>query len=243
MPNVMPSQVVAVIERFFSHVKSPPSGDGLIHSGQLDILQGIVNLVREIPSELITVPIDQYADAVFAIAIIEEQGKFRINRGSSFTLPAIKSVDVVTVLYRMLAQCRDEFPPATTYELSFVADVDLRESIRGDIGGINRAIAHAEWKAATVLSGAAIEALLLWRLSVTPPTSIEIKAAITTALEQRTLTDAPPTIREKWSLAHFVEVAGVLKLIKDKTLSSARLCNSYRNLNPSGPCTAARGEM
>jgi hypothetical protein len=60
MPNVMPSQVVLVIEKFFTHVTKSTPGDGLIHSGQLDSLQGIVNLVHEIPAELINVSTDQY---------------------------------------------------------------------------------------------------------------------------------------------------------------------------------------
>jgi hypothetical protein len=230
MPSVMPSQVVLVIEKFFSHVTKNTPGDGLIHSGQLDILQGIVNLIREIPSELINVPADQYADMIVAMTIIEEQGKFRIGRGTSFPLPAIKHVDVATVLYRALTQCPDEFPHAHTVELLFVTDADLRDSIRQDIGAINRAITHAEWKAATVLAGAAIEALLLWRLSVSPPTDTDINAAITSSITKGALKDKPPVDREKWSLSHFVEIAGELKIINAKTVSAARLCDSYRNL-------------
>lgn len=84
MPNIMPNQVVLVVEKFFSHVTKNLPGNDLLHSGALDILQGIVNLVREIPSELINVPADQYADLVLAIAIIEEQNKFRIGRGGEF---------------------------------------------------------------------------------------------------------------------------------------------------------------
>jgi hypothetical protein len=57
MPSVMPSQVVLVIEKLFSHVTRNTPGDGLIHSGQLDILQGIVNLELE-PNSLTCV----YAD-------------------------------------------------------------------------------------------------------------------------------------------------------------------------------------
>jgi hypothetical protein len=97
MSSVMPSQVVLVIEKFFSHVTRNTPGE--IHSTQLDSLQGIVNLIREIPSELINVSLDQYANMVLAMATIEEQGKLRIGRGTSFQLPAIKGVDVATVLY------------------------------------------------------------------------------------------------------------------------------------------------
>ena len=51
--------------------------------------------------------------------------------------------------------------------------------------GINRAVAHAEWKAATVLARAAIEALLLWRVNVPPPMETDIRAAITSGLKKK----------------------------------------------------------
>ena len=129
MPEVMPSQVVLITEQFFARVTKSIPGEGLIHSGQLDGLQGIVNLIREIPSQLINVPTDQYADMVLAITIIEEQGKFRIGRGTSFPIPTIKNVDVATTLYRVLSQCPDEFPPTHIIELIFATDADLRYSI------------------------------------------------------------------------------------------------------------------
>jgi hypothetical protein len=228
----MPSQVVLVIEKFFPHVTQnvTASRDGLINSQQLDVLQGIVNLVREIPSELINVPADQYADLVLATTIIREQSKFIAGRGGSFNIKCINNIDVATVLYRVLSQCPDELPPAHTVKLLFVTDPDLRKSIRQDIGAIDRAIAHAEWKAATVLAGAAIEALLLWRLDVPPPTDADITKAINSLLTKGTLTGTLPSNREKWTLSQFVEVTGELKLLSDKTVSAARLCNSYRNL-------------
>jgi hypothetical protein len=230
MPNVMPSQVVLVIEKLFAHVTRNVSGEGAIHSGQLDSLQGIVNLIGEIPAELINVATDLYADMVLAIAIIEEQGKFRIGRGTSFPIPTVRSRDVATVLYRVLSQCSDEFPPASTTELLFVTHDGLRRSIQQDMVGKNRAVAHSEWKAATVLAGAAIEALLLWRLSSPPPTDSDILASVASALKCGVLRDKPPSDREKWSLSQFVEIAKELGLIKEKTLLAARLCNDYRNL-------------
>ena len=171
MPNVMPSQVVLVIAKFFSHVTRATPGDGLIQSSHLDQLQGIVNLVREIPPELITVLTDQYADLTLAGSIVEENNRLRVSRDTSFGVPALKGVEVATVLYRVLSQCRDEFPPKApkaTNELLFVTDPQLRENIRQDIGAVTRAISHAEWKAANILAGAAMEALLHWKRGSLP---------------------------------------------------------------------------
>jgi hypothetical protein len=67
------------------------------------------------------------------------------------------------------------------------------------MAAINRAVTHAEWKAATVLAGAAIEALLLWRLSLPPPTDGDIRVAITSLLKTGLLKDNPSGDRERWS--------------------------------------------
>jgi hypothetical protein len=101
--------------------------------------------------------------------------------------------------------------------------------------GINRAVAHAEWKAATVLAGAAIEALLLWRVNVPPPTDADIRAAITSGLKKEVLRDKPSDDRERWSLSQFLEVARELSIIKEKTLSAGRLCNDYRKRRTDRP--------
>jgi hypothetical protein len=230
MPNVMPSQVVLVIAKFFPHVTKATPGDGLIQSSHLDQLKGIVNLVREIPSELVTVPTDQYAELTLAMSIIEENNRLRVTRDMSFGVPALKGVDVATVLYRVLTECKDEFPPKATNELLFVTDPQLRQNIRQDVGAVTLAISHAEWKAANILAGAAMEALLHWKLGSGTPSDKGIQAAVDSAMERRTLKTRPASDLDNWSLHHFVEVCGETKVLKPKTVEAARLCNSYRNL-------------
>ena len=68
----------------------------------------------------------------------------------------------ITIIRQALSKCPDENPPASTTELNFISDTDLRTSLRIDIGAVNKALSNCEWKAATVLAGSAIEALLLW---------------------------------------------------------------------------------
>ncbi len=70
----------------------------------------------------------------------------------------------VTLVRRALADCPDEAPVPGTLALSFIGDVELRESIRLDIRAANRDLSNGNWKGATVLAGSAIEALLLWAL-------------------------------------------------------------------------------
>lgn len=87
----------------------------------------------------------------------------------------VKGFDAVTVIRRALAKCPDEYPPSPTTELLFIKDPALRENIRQDLGASNRALSNAEWKAATVLAGAAIEALLRWRLQEPSPDPAAIR--------------------------------------------------------------------
>ncbi|MFZ0204624.1 MAG: hypothetical protein WAL59_00585 [Roseiarcus sp.] len=226
----MPSQVVPVIRRLFPHVTTIRPGDSLLHSGQLDQLIGITNLIKEIPRELITVSVDEYADFILALASIEENNKFRISRGHSFGLPAIAGKDFATIMYNVLLKCPDEFPPTTTTELLFITNVDLRDNIRRDIGAINRAISNAEWKAANVLAGSVIEALLHWRLDQEPPTPAEIVAATARAVASARMRNPGTPDRDIWSLQHFIGVSEELGLIKPQTVIEAKLTQDYRNL-------------
>jgi hypothetical protein len=224
MKNIMPSQVVSVVLRLFPHVTVARPGDGFLHSGQLDQLLGIANLVKEIPSELMTVSVADYADLVLALTSIEENNKFRISRGAQFGLPAIQGKDFATIIYDVLVKCPDEYPPKSTIALTFIGDVDLRENIERDIEGIERAISHAEWKAATVLAGSVIEALLLWRLSEPLPGSA--------AVESARLGVAPGANVDPlwWDLFNYAKVARELDLIEDETFREAELARGYRNL-------------
>ena len=59
MPSVMPSQVVQTIDQLFPHAATG-RGDGQLQAGHSPQLIGIMNLVKAIPSELITVPPNLY---------------------------------------------------------------------------------------------------------------------------------------------------------------------------------------
>jgi hypothetical protein len=119
--------------------------------------------------------------------------------------------DAITVIRRVLEKCPDEYPPPTTTKLSFIQDRELRESIRNDVGAAGRAVNNAEWRAATVLAGATIEALLLWKLR-----------------EQDR--DQPDSDLDRWTLHQYIEEAARLELIKEDTAKAAKLAQNFRNL-------------
>jgi hypothetical protein len=112
----------------------------------------------------------------------------------------------------------------------FITDDVLRNSIRGDIGAAEHAFVNFEWKAATVPAGAAIEALLHWRLDQPPTTSSDIDHSVTTLVARKVFLNKPPLNRDSWGLHHFIEVSGDLTIIQASTVTAANLARDFRNL-------------
>jgi hypothetical protein len=228
MARVMPSQVVQTIDNLFSHAAANrPSGQlDQQHSSKL---LGILNLLKDVPDELISLAPGDYASLVLAKSTIEEHLAIWRAQGNIGNMAHVGGFDAVTVIRRELAKCPDEYPPPVTTELLFISDVPLRENIRRDLGAINRALNNAEWKAATVLAGAAIEALLHWRLQEPTPGAVAVQSAVTALVANKTISK-PDSNLDRWELHHFIEVAAHLNLLKPDTCSAARLARNFRNL-------------
>lgn len=227
MARVMPSRVVEVIDQLFPHAAKGLGVTGPIFSGKAGDLQGILSMVEEIPPELVdAIPDDQYPKFVLALSATKVRLGLWISRGtgpSGGELPKVGEVDVVTVIRRVLEQCPDEVPARSSTELAFILDPDLRDSLRRDYGAAYRALNNAEWKAATVLAGATIEALLHWRLHQPP----EWPAAVSNTA--RKLKKSVDEVNH-WGLGEFIAVAGDLQLIKAETVTASGLAQNFRNL-------------
>jgi hypothetical protein len=226
----MPSQVVQTIDALFPHA-ARGGGAGELQAGHSPQLTGIVSLVKAIPPELISVSTDDYAEFVLAISTIEYHLSVWISRGNVGSMSLVHKSDAISVLRRVLAKCSDEFPPPATTELLFIRDDALRDSIRRDLGAADRAFRNSEWKAATVLAGAAIEALLLWKLQEPPRTSTEVLDAA-----KKLAAAATPKRREprndinNWGLEDYIPVAEHFTILKGDTPTAVRLAQNFRNL-------------
>jgi hypothetical protein len=125
----------------------------------------------------------------------------------------------VTVIRRVLATCHDEAPSASSSELMFITDPDFRHALRVDLGAIETALRNGEWKAATVLAGSLVEALLFWKLDQKPA---EVAAAQNKAKRKAPL--------EEWVLGEYIAVAAELNVITATTAIQAKLAKDFRNL-------------
>jgi hypothetical protein len=225
MTAVMPSQVVITIDQLFPTAKEDVK-QTYYDMGHMSPLRGILNLSKEVPRELLAVSEGDYADFVLARSTIETQIALWTSRGEVGPMRLVRDgFDAVTILRRVLAKCSDEYPPVAHTDLAFVSVDELRLELRRDIGGIERSLAGGEWKAATVLAGATIEALLHWKLSQLD------KQTVSAAFAARGFKGAAtPDELDGWSLTHLFLVAGDLKLISSSTVTAVGQAKDFRNL-------------
>jgi len=227
MPRVVPSQIISFIDQVL-----PPAKDNksfYLDRNHAESCAAIIDLIEQLPSELLVLSSQQYTElvsAVNAIKIALENWKLRTYRLSN--IPGLGDLHPVSIIRNILSMCPDEFPSKDTAELSFIKDNDLRVNLEIDISATNQALSNGEWKAATVLAGSAIEALLLWVLN--QHDQEEVRKAVETLLHEGILKNDPGKNLELWSLHSFIEAAAKLKIIGKDTAQKARLAKGFRNL-------------
>jgi hypothetical protein len=230
MPRIVPSQVVA----FLDTIPLPPDEGFSTHAYSIDTadVSGLVDLLGQIPEELLSMDASTYALFICYKARIRDTALAWSAHTDSTLHPSrflmSPLVQALRGIRDALARCPDESPAPATSELKFITDTDLRANLRNDIGAVGRALSNGEWKAATVLSGSTIEALLLWSLGQRPP--VDITTATTALVSSRKLSRQPDSNLDRWDLHEYNEVAYNLGLIKDDTYTKTNLAREYRNL-------------
>lgn len=228
MAKLVPSQVVATIDQLFPNI-GPVSSARRYSIGEIRNFQGLLDLIKQIPNELLTMPPAAYSSFVLGTATIRAEVERWLSQGTVGYVADVKGCDPVELIRSGLLQCPDEIPSPFTAALAFIPDQDLRKSIRADISAADQALAGGEWKAATVLAGSAIEALLLW--AVQQPGRAQARtAAIVAAMQSGTLRASPPSDLEVWNLHQFIEVGAEMGLLNPDTRIAARLAKEFRNL-------------
>lgn len=212
--RVVPSQIVALIDQSLTGAQSPTLA---VTHASVAGLTAIVRLIDEVPTELLTISGSDYSDLVRGIEAIRNSVVFWQHKGvGQIGAAPIDGKNILAMLRTVLAKCPDQTPSAATAELAFIADDALRDSVRLDISTATSALHNGEWKAATVLAGAAAEALLLW--------------AVTNAPGLSALVQKPKGSPEDWGLGDYIAVAMSLNLIKSNTDKLANLAKNFRNL-------------
>jgi hypothetical protein len=233
MPRTVPSQVVSYIDQTFTWLRSASPTSISVnrqHSGET---AGLLRLIDEIPGELLVLEGREYTEFVSCVESVRNVIAIWQNQQNTnilHELPAsFRGLNPITLIRLALAKCPDEAPAQSTSELVFIADPELRASLRNDMGAISRALSNGEWKAATVLGGSAVEALLLWAIQTRP------SSAVTTAVSSLRAKGTFPAKQavsavENWHLYEYIEVAEELGAIRKETAIQSRLAKDFRNL-------------
>jgi hypothetical protein len=169
MPRVVPSQIVEFIDQTFPKAKKQTDEGGrgfsLNRTDQHPCV-AVVDLISQLPAELLVLPRERYTEFVASVAAIKDTLEiWKLRDHGLNEIPHFGEYNPISFIRRALSLCPDEIPSKDTAELIFIEDDDLRANLRIDISATNQALSNGEWKAATVLAGSVIEALLLWRLN------------------------------------------------------------------------------
>lgn len=230
MPRVVPSDVVAVIDRMYPKVE-PHTGFAV---SDLPTLAALVQLIEAVPDELIRLEPQEFAaftaSAAAVKGFVEMLQATKPTGGTPMGLRGYGD-HPIAIVRSALAKCKDEAPTRATTELTFITDADLGDSIRLDISEANRALTEGQWKAATVLAGSAVEALLLWALEEHEKTHPGARAAAVAALVgSPALPRQPNADHQRWDLNDYIAVTGHMGLVMPTTVTQASQAREFRNL-------------
>jgi hypothetical protein len=226
MPRVVPSQVVRFIKT--APFRERPNNFVTMSDVEPAFLRGVLDLLSQMPDELLTMGSDEYISFVHGKAEIEEIVEtWASERAAGHGRRQYQCEVHKNPLMRIreaLAKCPDESPAPGTSELNFITDADLRTELQADVGRVNTALSNGEWKATTVLAGSLIESLLLWALQQRLPSDIA------EAIASGAGTKLPNKPLENRHLSDYIEATHILKIITDDTAKQARLAKDFRNL-------------
>jgi len=220
---IPPSEIANFIDKHFLDLKVPT------RSHQSGILQAVVEMIKALDPAMLPSEPQARADLLAAISHIEYQiRRWTLDWNDKFVeqeLPLLKFTakqKPLAVIRDLLEECYDTIVPEEIPGLEFVDDDKYREELRLDLAEIEGSINQGQWKAATVLGGSLIEALLLDKLK-------------SESYDKTSHYEKIKSTRRKdpnnWSLYDCLEIAIQLSkpLIAEDTYKAATLAKDYRN--------------
>jgi len=148
----------------------------------------------------------------------------RGDAGPYFSLPGLQS-HVASVVGRLEAEVQsiNSTPVTERREFAFIQDRQLRAILERDHEEIQKAFVAGCWKSVIILSGGALEAILLDLVGQNEAAAKSSKKA----------PPKEPDIR-RWDLGQLIEVCVDLKLVGPYMLTVSDATRAYRNLVHSG---------
>lgn len=226
--RLVPSQIVEYIDKAYPQAKEcqltgHPFG---IHAQQAGTLMAIVNLIDQLDTAYL-----RSGDFIAVSAAIGEiRGKLSFWAGhnpkgirDSLGPPRGYKLNAVLLIRKVLESLPDESIPAQTAGLEFIEDETFRSDLRADIASADALLREGHLKAAMVISGSVIEALLMHALLQIG----EEKAKETAGRLGRPVKNKP---LDEWHLPDYVSVAQELAVISETCAKQASIAGDCRNL-------------
>lgn len=141
------------------------------------------------------------------------------------------------LVLQLLEGCPDAPTPEALSRLTFVRDEMLRESIARDVDSVDRLLKAEEWKAATVVGGGVLEAILLDRLESDDSNRERAKAYMDRKKWKGSLGD--------WKLGQLIDAAVEMGIVRKDIGGVLNGARAFRNLIHAGrerieaPCNRA----
>jgi hypothetical protein len=145
MAGIVPTRAVSSITNIF-----PDALDGRAGNFPMQVMasiKGVLAIVAKVPEELLVLTEEDYISFVVALSDLEIISEWLITKGKPE--PELKEPqpawnygcgeNPVGRIVTALKKCPDEYPPPETKALLFVDDIALRDSIRNDVGAVDRA--------------------------------------------------------------------------------------------------------
>ena len=233
LPSLVADAIVAAYPWADDRGPFRPTSDPSLGPDQAPNIAMIARLTDAIAPELL--PVDpaarvrfEAARGLMAGALAAWSGSPRDGTAARLTSSgATGGKHPVIALLSALRDCPDEFVLKDTPALTFIKDANAREDLRRDASAAFRAYASGDYKAATVMSGSVLEAVLLYRISrVSRAKKARAIAAVLTARPKAKVS----ADIENWDLIDLIDVATEAGVIDADSRMAAHGARNFRNL-------------
>jgi hypothetical protein len=232
----VPSQVREYIDSTFAEAKrqveTGQAGQFYLERHYAPQVRLILRMVDEMPSHLVTLRGNDLAEFYEAVEALRQACVSW--ESDNYKLAGLKTrgnLHPIALIRKHVAALHDEGIAPGVSGLPFIVDQDVREQLRRDITAVEAALRNQEWKAATVLGGSVVEALLLDAALTLDGSDPGKPQAIAKQLhEQGKIARPPNRDLNEWRLHELTEVILAAQLIADVTAQQCRIAREFRNL-------------
>lgn len=244
MARVVPSDIVKYLEKALSTVANSEALKkqfSVDSKSQPGLIQSVAALLRELDDAVLPKQPEDYVKFVAAGEVITSAAR-KAESGMTAVLDKLAGYgkqNPIAIVYDLLTQCPDDAIPKSTTDLSFITDGTYRDMLRKELVSIEDFLNARQWKAAMVIGGSLIEALLWFVLDSRMQSAV---SSLQKLKQQGEIGSNIPNDLNRWYLKEYVKVAYDLGLLRDRTRDLSLLAGEYRNLIHAGKAVREKAE-